>query len=100
MQGYLKPPPADIENVSGHSVRVGATQDLLTRNMDLASVMKPAPITVQETAAFLPSVSGLIADRMLPKPVDVNPLMLPIVHVRRPLPVPLNHAPIQKPVRG
>lgn len=37
---YLKMPPDEVENVSGHSVRVGATQDLLALNMDLASVMR------------------------------------------------------------
>jgi integrase len=30
----------DVEGVSGHSVRVGATQDLLALNIDLASVMQ------------------------------------------------------------
>ncbi len=30
----------DIERVSGHSIRVGATQDLLALNIDLASVMQ------------------------------------------------------------
>jgi hypothetical protein len=30
----------DVEEVSGHSVRVGATQDLLALNIDLASVMQ------------------------------------------------------------
>jgi integrase len=37
---YLKLPTDDIESVSGHSVRVGATQDLLALNVDLASVMR------------------------------------------------------------
>jgi integrase len=37
---YLKLPAEDIEGVSGHSVRVGATQDLLALNVDLASVMR------------------------------------------------------------
>ena len=37
---YLKFPGEDIESVSGHSVRVGATQDLLALNVDLASVMR------------------------------------------------------------
>jgi integrase len=37
---YLKLPPEDIQSVSGHSVRVGATQDLLALNVDLASVMR------------------------------------------------------------
>jgi hypothetical protein len=30
----------DVEGVSGSSVRVGATQDLLALNIDLASVMQ------------------------------------------------------------
>lgn len=33
-------PTIQVEQVSGHSVRVGATQDLLALNMDLASVMR------------------------------------------------------------
>jgi integrase len=37
---FLKLPDEDIEAVSGHSVRVGATQDLLALNVDLASVMR------------------------------------------------------------
>jgi integrase len=37
---YLKLPAEDIDSVSGHSVRVGATQDLLALNVDLASVMR------------------------------------------------------------
>jgi site-specific recombinase XerD len=37
---YLKMPAEVVENVSGHSVRVGATQDLLALNVDLASVMR------------------------------------------------------------
>jgi integrase len=37
---FLKLPDEDIEGVSGHSVRVGATQDLLALNVDLASVMR------------------------------------------------------------
>jgi hypothetical protein len=32
--------PKDVEGVSGHSIRVGATQDLLALNIDLASVMQ------------------------------------------------------------
>ena len=32
--------PTDVNAVSGHSVRVGATQDLLALNIDLASVMQ------------------------------------------------------------
>ena len=37
---FLKLPDEDIQGVSGHSVRVGATQDLLALNVDLASVMR------------------------------------------------------------
>jgi site-specific recombinase XerD len=37
---YLKLPADDVEQTSGHSVRVGATQDLLALNVDLASVMR------------------------------------------------------------
>ena len=37
---FLKMPADEVEQVSGHSVRVGATQDLLALNMDLASVMR------------------------------------------------------------
>jgi integrase len=37
---WIKMPEEEIEQVSGHSVRVGATQDLLALNMDLASVMR------------------------------------------------------------
>jgi len=37
---WIKLPDEDVEQVSGHSVRVGATQDLLALNMDLASVMR------------------------------------------------------------
>jgi site-specific recombinase XerD len=37
---YLKLPAEDIASISGHSVRVGATQDLLALNVDLASVMR------------------------------------------------------------
>ena len=40
MARHLKLPPEDIQGVSGHSVRVGATQDLLALNVDLASVMR------------------------------------------------------------
>jgi integrase len=32
--------PGEVEQVSGHSIRVGATQDLLALNIDLASVMQ------------------------------------------------------------
>ena len=37
---YLELPAEDVEAVSGHSVRVGATQDMLALNIDLASVMR------------------------------------------------------------
>jgi site-specific recombinase XerD len=37
---FIKMPMEEIEQVSGHSVRVGATQDLLELNVDLASVMR------------------------------------------------------------
>ncbi len=37
---YPKMPTQEVERVSGHSVRVGATQDLLALNIDLASVMR------------------------------------------------------------
>ena len=37
---FLKMPADEVEQVSGHSVRVGATQDLLALNVDLASVMR------------------------------------------------------------
>lgn len=33
-------PAEEVEQVSGHSIRVGATQDLLALNIDLASVMQ------------------------------------------------------------
>lgn len=36
----LKMAPEDIRAISGHSIRVGATQDLLALNNDLASVME------------------------------------------------------------
>jgi integrase len=32
--------PIEVEQISGHSIRVGATQDLLALNIDLASVMQ------------------------------------------------------------
>lgn len=38
--GFLKMPPEDVRAISGHSIRVGATQDLLALNIDLASVMQ------------------------------------------------------------
>jgi integrase len=37
---HLKISPEDIREISGHSIRVGATQDLLALNIDLASVMQ------------------------------------------------------------
>jgi hypothetical protein len=37
---HIKMPPEDITAISGHSIRVGATQDLLALNIDLASVMQ------------------------------------------------------------
>ena len=33
-------PAEDVAAISGHSIRVGATQDLLALNIDLASVMQ------------------------------------------------------------
>jgi integrase len=37
---HIKMAPEDIQGISGHSIRVGATQDLLALNIDLASVMQ------------------------------------------------------------
>jgi site-specific recombinase XerD len=37
---FLMMPAGDVEQISGHSVRVGAAQDLLALNVDLASVMR------------------------------------------------------------
>jgi integrase len=37
---FIKMAPEDIREISGHSIRVGATQDLLAMNIDLASVMQ------------------------------------------------------------
>ena len=37
---YIKMAPEDISAINGHSIRVGATQDLLALNIDLASVMQ------------------------------------------------------------
>lgn len=37
---HIKMPPEDVAGISGHSIRVGATQDLLALNIDLASVMQ------------------------------------------------------------
>jgi hypothetical protein len=40
MARYLELPAEDVEGISGHSVRVGATQEFLALNVDLASVMR------------------------------------------------------------
>jgi integrase len=37
---WIKMPAEEVARVSGHSIRVGATQDLLALNIDLASVMQ------------------------------------------------------------
>lgn len=37
---FVKIDAKDVEGISGHSIRVGATQDLLSLNIDLASVMQ------------------------------------------------------------
>lgn len=37
---WIKMPANEVAQVSGHSIRVGATQDLLALNIDLASVMQ------------------------------------------------------------
>jgi integrase len=37
---WIKMPTEEVAQVSGHSIRVGATQDLLALNIDLASVMQ------------------------------------------------------------
>jgi hypothetical protein len=37
---FIKLGPEEIRAISGHSIRVGATQDLLALNIDLASVMQ------------------------------------------------------------
>jgi hypothetical protein len=37
---FVKMDPKDVAQVSGHAVRVGATQDLLSLNIDLSSVMQ------------------------------------------------------------
>jgi len=37
---WIKMPADEVAQVSGHSIRVGATQDLLSLNIDLASVMQ------------------------------------------------------------
>ena len=36
----IKLPDDEVAAISGHSIRVGATQDLLALNIDLASVMQ------------------------------------------------------------
>lgn len=40
MARHIKIAPEEIRAISGHSIRVGATQDLLALNIDLASVMQ------------------------------------------------------------
>jgi integrase len=37
---WIQMPAKQVAQVSGHSIRIGATQDLLTLNIDLASVMQ------------------------------------------------------------
>jgi integrase len=37
---WIKLPAEEVAGISGHSIRVGATQDLLALNIDLASVMQ------------------------------------------------------------
>jgi integrase len=37
---FIGMPPNEVDQISGHSIRVGATQDLLALNIDLASVMQ------------------------------------------------------------
>ena len=37
---HIKLTPEEARGISGHSIRVGATQDLLALNIDLASVMQ------------------------------------------------------------
>jgi len=37
---WIKMPEQEVAQISGHSIRVGATQDLLALNIDLASVMQ------------------------------------------------------------
>jgi integrase len=37
---WIKLPDEEVAEISGHSIRVGATQDLLALNIDLASVMQ------------------------------------------------------------
>jgi hypothetical protein len=37
---WIGMPDEEVAGVSGHSIRVGATQDLLALNIDLASVMQ------------------------------------------------------------
>jgi integrase len=38
--GFVGMGPEEVRHISGHSIRVGATQDLLALNIDLASVMQ------------------------------------------------------------
>jgi hypothetical protein len=37
---WIKMPAEEVAQINGHSIRVGATQDLLALNIDLASVMQ------------------------------------------------------------
>jgi hypothetical protein len=37
---WIRMPAEEVAHVSGHSIRVGATRDLLALNIDLASVMQ------------------------------------------------------------
>jgi hypothetical protein len=37
---HIKMAPEEVRAISGHSIQVGATQDLLALNIDLASVMQ------------------------------------------------------------
>jgi integrase len=37
---WIKLPPEEVAEISGHSIRVGATQDLLALNIDLAFIMQ------------------------------------------------------------
>jgi integrase len=37
---WIKLPPDEVAQISGHSIRVGATQDLLALNIDIGSVMQ------------------------------------------------------------
>ena len=40
MARWVGLPARQVSQVSGHSIRIGATQDLLALNIDLASVMQ------------------------------------------------------------